>query len=160
MDEIYFNFNKEKSLETVLYLINRLEKATLHSIFKLMYFADTLHLARYGRFITGDSYVAMEYGPVPSATYDMSKNPPMDFSVQGYHLFAKRDAQLECFSESDLICLNHILAQYGSKSFGELTDASHDEAWQATPDNTRISIEAIAKMLKDEDLLDYLQNHY
>ncbi len=39
----------------------------------MMYFADRLHLERYGRFICGDSYVAMKNGPVPSFTYDILK---------------------------------------------------------------------------------------
>jgi hypothetical protein len=33
-----------------------------------MYFADKAHLEQYGRFICGDSYVAMK--PVPIGTYE------------------------------------------------------------------------------------------
>jgi uncharacterized phage-associated protein len=38
-----------------------------------MYFADRKHLEKYGRFICGDSYVAMKHGPVPSEIYDILK---------------------------------------------------------------------------------------
>ena len=38
-----------------------------------MFFADKEHLLDYGRPITGDSYVAMEHGPVPTSTRDILK---------------------------------------------------------------------------------------
>ena len=64
-------FNPEKSLQAVLYVANRLERKDFHKIFKVLYFADREHLTKYGRPITGDTYVAMEYGPVPSMIYDI-----------------------------------------------------------------------------------------
>ena len=39
----------------------------------VLLFADKKHLERYGRFITGDTYSAMENGPVPSFAYDVVK---------------------------------------------------------------------------------------
>ena len=57
----------------ILYVASKLQETTFHRIVKLLYFADKLHLERYGRFITGDRYIAMEYGPVPSNVYDMLK---------------------------------------------------------------------------------------
>jgi uncharacterized phage-associated protein len=66
-------WDKEKAIEAIVYLANRLDKPTKLKIFKLLYFADKLHMSRYGRFIVGDYYVAMKHGPVPSRTYNILK---------------------------------------------------------------------------------------
>ncbi len=68
-----FVFDEDVAIEVILYIANRVPHPTFHLIFKIMYFADKAHLERYGRFICGDSYVAMRNGPVPSVTYDMLK---------------------------------------------------------------------------------------
>lgn len=67
------HFDREKALEVILYIANNLDGATFHSISKMLYLSDKLHLQEYGRLICGDRYIAMEYGPVPSAIYDMLK---------------------------------------------------------------------------------------
>ena len=40
---------------------------------KLIYFADRYHLRTYGRPITNDRYLAMEYGPVASSCKDLAE---------------------------------------------------------------------------------------
>lgn len=74
---LYFKFNEEKALSAILYITKKLMeggiKVGLHKVFKIFYFADQKHLSRYGRPITGDHYIAMEHGPVPSRIYDMVK---------------------------------------------------------------------------------------
>src|SRR5690606_4362468 len=68
-----FKFNRAAALEAILYLAANSRDATLHRVFKLLYFAEKQHLEKYGRMITGDAYKAMEYGPVPSKSYDLTK---------------------------------------------------------------------------------------
>jgi uncharacterized phage-associated protein len=45
----------------------------LSNLSKVMFFADRSHLRQYGRPVTGDLYIAMANGPVPSRIYDMVK---------------------------------------------------------------------------------------
>src|SRR5574340_1046315 len=66
-------FDREKALETILFVAKNLATPTLHSVSKVLYLADKRHLQDYGRLICGDRYIAMEYGPVPSAIYNMMK---------------------------------------------------------------------------------------
>jgi len=66
-------FDREKAIEATLFMAKLLPNPTKHSISKMFYLADKLHLQEYGRLICGDRYIAMEYGPVPSAIYDMMK---------------------------------------------------------------------------------------
>ena len=67
------HFDKVKALNALLFVANRVRRKDFHKIFKIIYFADRQHLADWGRPITGDTYIAMEAGPVPSRMYDMMK---------------------------------------------------------------------------------------
>jgi len=75
-----FKYDEHKAISSLLYIAGHLiglndrkVKPDLHKVFKILYFADQKHLARYGRVIVGDFYIAMDHGPVPSNMYDMVK---------------------------------------------------------------------------------------
>jgi uncharacterized phage-associated protein len=153
-----FAFEPEKGLEAILYLANRLQHPTLHSISKLLYFADQRHLSSYGRFICGDRYVAMKHGPVPSGVYDMlkwaregtgsshrhSEAIERALSVEnGFEVRAARPANLAMLSESDTEAMDWAIQEYGALAFGELTRRSHDAAWTSADDNDMIELAAI-----------------
>ena len=131
-------FNTEKSLQAVLYVANRLKRRDFHKIFKVLYFADREHLAKYGRPITGDTYVAMEYGPVPSMIYDIFKGVRGD----GYQwpqigefkkLFQiKNRYNVEPLQDADQYYLSN-----------EIVEKSHAFAWSKTSLNDRMAIEDI-----------------
>ena len=60
----------QASVHSMLYILNRAgQDLDFHKIFKIMYFAEQKHLAKYGRMITEDSYIKMPNGPVPSYAY-------------------------------------------------------------------------------------------
>lgn len=75
---IKFHFDPEKAVEVILYVASRVRDSGFHRVSKILYFADRDHLAMYGRFICGDSYVAMKNGPVPSGAYDADENDIID----------------------------------------------------------------------------------
>lgn len=166
-----FRFDPEKALNLVLYVAGSVPEATFHTISKVIYFADKLHLQRYGRLICGDSYVAMKHGPVPSEIYDMMKDVRGDgfsehwqvareaFQVKGKATVVPTKApDLEIFSESDLECLRESIQTYGQLDFARLTELSHDAAWNATDDNDIIDLEQIIATLPDGPaLLDHLR---
>jgi hypothetical protein len=70
-DNFAIEFNESKTLNAVLYIVNKIERKDFHKIFKILYFADRNHFADYGRPISGDNYIKMEDGPVPSNLYDI-----------------------------------------------------------------------------------------
>lgn len=169
MNQIKFDFQREKAIESILYLSKRAADPSFHSINKLLYFADKTSLERYGRFICGDDYYAMEYGPVPSNTYDLMKDavdsPGYPFKVEGHTIIPLRESRLEVLSESDIECLDSSLQLYGNVPFWKRNVDSHDDAWKKSWDergasgSIRIPIENIAKLLEDADeLIDYLAN--
>ncbi len=66
-----FDIDKSKAINSMLFVLNQLgaEKSDAHKVFKILYFADQKHLVNYGRPITGDTYVKMQYGPVSCVVY-------------------------------------------------------------------------------------------
>ncbi len=128
-------WDKAKAIESVVYLANRINDPTRMKIFKLLYFADKLHMSKYGRFVTGDFYVAMQHGPVPSRTYNLVKEiergqESTAISVPNNRdILPKRPAEMLEFSETDVECLDEILREYGGTAAKQLRDISHGDAW-------------------------------
>lgn len=161
-----FRFDPEKALNLVLYVAQEVPNATFHTISKVIYFADKLHLQRYGRLICGDSYVAMKHGPVPSEIYDMMKDVRGDGNSDHWHtareafevegratVVPHRAPDFDVFSSSDLECIDESIKDYGHLSFTQLTELSHDAAWNATDDNDMIDLEEIVATLPDSAAL-------
>ena len=165
-------FDREKSMEAVLYIAQKIGgRKDMHKIFKTLYFADKAHLSRYGRSITGDSYIAMSYGPVPSRTDDIFKAVRGDsyFSnraeeLKGYFHFinkyvieADKDADLDYLSDTDVDCLDYAINKCKGKTFGELTEMSHDLAWNNTLRDREMSVKDILRENgENEDYVEYV----
>lgn len=164
-------FDPHKAVEAVLLVASRVANAGFHQISKLLYFADRIHLERYGRLICGDSYVAMQHGPVPSATYDLLKATAgrgdsrwADLAaeafdvVEGYVVRPKRAPDERSLARSEIACLEEVIREHGTKSFGELADLSHDRAWHSADANDFISLDALVETLPNaEQVRDHLR---
>ena len=145
-------FNLQSYIQPVLYILNKAGKALdTHKISKILYFADRDHLAKYGTSISGDTYMKMQFGPVPSTIYDIIK------AVQG-KIIAIASFNEDEFSQSEMQCLDHSIKQYLHKSFSFLTEESHDTAWDAamyTMDELKIAKAGGA----DKNMLLYIKEH-
>ena len=134
----------------------------------MLYLADKACLEKYGRFIFGESYSAMEEGAIPSKAYDLlkriAKEPINELSVKGNDVVPLRDANLDYLSESDIECLDQTIAIYDKASWKMRQDA-HDAAWEKAWNDrgekrsADIPVRSIAESLADsKDLIDYLTN--
>ncbi len=171
-----FNMNKEKIINSMLFILNNLsDKSDLHKIFKILYFADQKHLVTYGFPITGDFYIAMPNGPVPSKSYDVLKAIRGDsfwsniapeykdlFEVEAYTVTAKKKADLDELAESDVECLIESISENRGLTFQQLKDKSHKIAWENARNgennlDNEIDIIDIAKEAEaDEEILKYI----
>ena len=120
--------------------------------------------------ITGDSYIAMKDGPVPSKSYDMLKflrgetswtKPQIDYNdllgVEGwYTLVKKRDADMDELAESNIDLLLSSIEENKDLSFEDLSRKSHQSAWENARNNemsfTDIAIEGKA----NEEVIKYI----
>ena len=158
-----FQFDEEKAIATILHIIKEVrsrgeDKIGLHKIFKILYFADKEHLATWGRPITGDYFVAMNYGPVPSHIYDILKSVKGDsqfiskekyasfFEVHGGKwVVANQDPDLEVLPESGLEALNNAINDNAHLDFNQLVDKSHDQAWEKAVKDGKMSYKRMAQ---------------
>jgi uncharacterized phage-associated protein len=163
-------FHEVKALNAVLYIANRLKRKDFHKIFKILYFSDREHLTEYGRSITGDIYIAMRDGPVPSGIYDIFKSVRGDgfykdnghfsahFSVDDRIINPRHEADLDELSASDIECMDHSLSLYGNLSWRKIREKSHDYAWSSTTINRPISCRDILKEQgASDEFIDYVE---
>ena len=151
-------FDREKTLNALLYVANRVQRKDFHKILKIIYFADRQHLADWGRPITGDTYIAMEAGPVPSRLYDMLKIVRGDsympdseglgryFQIENW-MYVKplKDDDLNKLSANEQEALQEAINRYSSLSYDEIKEKLHDVAWRSTARDFSISWDNIGR---------------
>lgn len=167
-----FKFNITKALCSIGYILKEINnKADFHKVFKIIYFADKKHLVEYGSPISGDFFIAMENGPVPSNIYDLfkeiRKNVNLEknifnqyFSVEErYTITLKNSPDFSYLSKSDIECLENSIQENKNLSFKKLTDKSHDEAYKKADMNNEINFLEMAKDAgADEKTIKYIMS--
>lgn len=162
-------FRKDESIQAILYILEQLHGATdMHKVCKILYYADQLHLSRYARCITGDVYIAMKYGPVPSIINDILKAVRGDSYFSGdefkpyfcfinkYMLKQIQKPNLDYLSDTDVECLNEAITLCKDKSFEQLTQMSHGMAYcHTTPDRTMSFKDILREAGDDEEYIEY-----
>lgn len=160
-----------KILEAIVFVASKVQDPTFHKISKMFWFADKLHLQRYGFAVSDDTYIAMNDGPVPSRIYDILKLARSGHGVvvgidstsiktaiavlgDGRTVAVKRQPNLDFLSESEIECLVDAIAEHGKKSFGQLSDETHDSAWKSVPRNVAIPFREIVKTLPNAEQLE------
>lgn len=160
----------------MLFVVTHLSKpANVYNVLKCLYYADRKHLQEYGRQIYGDTFYALEYGPVPSGAYDIVKyvggrakwdlNFPEALGlleVHGDSLGVRGDPDTDLLSRSDMTCLLEAAQKYGKMPFGKLKKLSHQgKAFENADSNGEMKLadlidelrdgEAVASHLKDRN---------
>lgn len=142
---IRFKLNIDKIIEGMQLLAEHQPGITQYYVGKVFFFADKEHFLDWGRSISGDRYVAMEHGPVPSTIYDLIKdsggepddiidkiNNAVSIHTDGNKrkIFSTNNKLPFNLSKTDKEYLLRSLKEYGKMSFGNLRDISHrDAAW-------------------------------
>lgn len=139
------NFDKQKLTEIVLYILNKTKGLDYYHIFKVIYFANIAHLAKYGFRMTTDEFCALPDGPVPSVLYNCVKNDVLcdkelgtmiqDSIAKGnedayYMLVAKREADMDYLSDADIEEIDKSIKDNAYLPYGELRTKSHGEEWR------------------------------
>lgn len=152
-----FRFDERKGVEALTFIAARWPGITAFYASKVLFFAEKLHLNRYARPIVADTFVAMPNGPVPSALYDFIKGrldlagdpeavaEALTIVEDGYlRITARRDADLETLSESDVECLDEAVEFCRQRGFRLLSELTHRErAWREAPANGPMDYEAL-----------------
>lgn len=161
-------FKYDRAINSLLYILKMLGGTSdMHRLCKILYFADQRHLSEYGRSITGDTYIAMQFGPVPSYVDDILKalrgdsffsSVPEINQLRNCLVFDNRfivrglkAPDMDELSVSDVQCLDYAIGICRDKSFAELTAFSHGLAWNNTQRDRSISIKDILREAGDEE---------
>ncbi|MHB8232901.1 MAG: Panacea domain-containing protein [bacterium] len=169
-ENITFPFEEKIAEETILYVTNTIEIKDIYRVLKVIYFASRFHLERYGRLIYGESFTALQHGPVPQGAYNLIKKYRKEntqdkteypVAICGNDIKALRKADLDFFSESEIECLDEAIKKYGHLSFGDIKKISHTSAYNKADENDYMKIEdIIAEFENGNILLKHLQNPF
>lgn len=177
-----FRPNKRKIIEAVVYLAAKRPRIGVFHVCKVLFYADRNHLRRFGRPILGDTYCAMDDGPVPSFALDIAKlnrrfvsNDLLKIAAEklniddsdGYVRLTARDTFDDTtFSRTDIECLDESIEKYADMPFLELWRMVHDEPeykahYKGGGTSTPIPYEAlIAHNVPNRDLIiEQLREH-
>lgn len=162
-------FDLEKTIQSALYVAEKIKVKDLHRIFKILYFADREHLSKYGRPITGDTYIKMERGPVPTKLYDIFKairgdsfftagNLKEYFTIHGrYFVKPEKKPNLRYLSKTDISELDDSMLKYGELPHENLSKISHNAAWEYAEYSGEMAIENILREAgDDEEYISYI----
>lgn len=161
-------FKYDKAVNSLLYALQQLGgKTDMHKLCKILYFADQRHLSLYGRSITGDTYIAMQFGPVPSCVDDILKAlrgdsffsssveiKPLRKAIVFENRYIVRSLispDMDELSETDVECLSYAISICKDKNFAELTEYSHGLAWNNTRRDREMSVKDILREVGDEE---------
>lgn len=167
-------FKQDIAIQAILYILQRMGgTCDIHRCHKILYFADNEHLSKYGRSITGDAYVRMDFGPVPTCIYDLFKAVRGDsyfasqvddirhdffYFVNNKDIVAVASPKMDHLSESDVEMLDKYIAQMKDKDFNEVSDASHGYAWMHTAKNGVISVrDRLTEMGDSDEYINYIE---
>jgi len=159
-------FDQRKALHAMLFVVTRLPKpANVYNVLKCLYYADRKHLQEYGRQIYGETFYALEHGPVPSAAYEIIKYAngrakwDLQFpealellDVNDIHVSARGPVDTELLSRSDMACLLEAARKYGKMPFGKLKKLSHQgKAFENADPNGEMKLADLIDELRDRE---------
>ena len=73
-------YNRDKLINSIIYLVNNVSHCGKVKLFKLLYFLDFEHYNQTGRSVTGMEYFAWKMGPVPTELYEEIEAPEPDMA--------------------------------------------------------------------------------
>ncbi len=140
----------DKIKAVVLYIVQNFEDGVDYiKLFKILYFAQRAHLAKYGKVIVDDSFRALKHGPVPTYTYKglqiaEGKKLLGDFDdflqnliVKDKKVYATTNPDLDYISGAEKRSLDASIEKYKDIDPYDLSVLSHDSAWQEAIERMR-----------------------
>ena len=146
-------------------------------LFKILYFAQQDHLLKYGKVLIEDSFKALKHGPVPTYTYkalQIAEGKPLEgnfeefltgIEVRDKKVYTSAKPDMDYISGADKRCLDAAIEKYKDTDPYDLSDLSHDSAWeeamariQDDPQKNFITIIDIARAGKaTKEMVDYIR---
>lgn len=148
--------SQQRIVEMALFVLNMTGGLDRFHLFKVLYFAERMHLANWGLPMSHERYYALDYGPVPSELYSAIKEQDNPHSFMGKLfweaveaapdeargiMIAKREPDMTFISKAGIEVLTEAVKEYAHMGFGKLSILSHGVDWKRARekgDNTLI----------------------
>lgn len=119
----------------ILYMLDKCGEIFYTKMNKLLFYVDFLSYKRHGKAITGLSYKAIEYGPVPErwdrvySQFDEILQEPRSYGEkEGIVLVSHGQYNTGVLSTDEVEILNEVCSKFFKKTSSDLTNISHEEA--------------------------------
>lgn len=167
------SFDVGKITHLLLFVIHSFGgKVEMYRLFAILYFADLQHLLKYGRSITGDSYVAMKDCPVPFNVFSIYKQlagdtfKGLDVGIKEFfalntegQIVAIGQYSSDMIAETEIECLFEVIHIYKNMHDDVLLAKMKDNAWQLSDKNGNISLHHLLHVSNvPEDVCTYIEN--
>ena len=155
MDEDYVRFDRAKLKAAAHYVCSQLKPHELGNVklHKVLYFADMLHFADSGEPLTGVDYIKQKFGPtarhLTSVIAELEREGKIRVEIRNFYGFEKRDYVVVhdpdriALGNAGIELLDRVIAFARDRTTSELSELSHDAAWQAADMGERIPYAAV-----------------
>ncbi|MBV6341499.1 Panacea domain-containing protein [Candidatus Magnetobacterium casense] len=137
--------DREKLINAIVYFLTNTRNCGIAKLCKLLYYLDFLHFRETGRSVTGLSYYAWDFGPVPQELYmEVRNNPLPDLRESVYFAFNKgksfapmragKSFDDKHFSKRELRILEDVAFIFKDTTAEDISEASHlpNHPWDET----------------------------
>ena len=136
-DNGYAQLSLNRLRNIMLYILNRCDEVWCTKMNKLLFYTDFMSYRERGMAMTGLSYRAIDFGPVPERWDRVySEFPEVRQELRqvgdfvGSVLIASEESDYSMFTDAELKVLDSICTHFGKMSSREISRISHDEdAW-------------------------------
>jgi uncharacterized phage-associated protein len=135
-----FHFDAKKAIQAIGVLLRHDQVTQMNSmrILKLLYLAERDVLRQSGRSITGDSFTALERGPVLENLYSLIRDQHSEFSVfdeyyrrERFTLKQLKDPDIDELSEFEIDAIQRTAAAHAERDEWALAQFTHElPEWQ------------------------------
>jgi uncharacterized phage-associated protein len=137
VDNGYAQLSLSRLKNIMLYILNRCDEVWCTKMNKLLFYTDFMSYRERGMAMTGLSYRAIDFGPVPERWDRVySEFPEVRQELRqvgdfvGSVLIASAEADNTMFTDAELKVLDAICTHFGKMTSREISRISHDEeAW-------------------------------
>ncbi len=129
----------------LLLILNKCGEVWVTKMNKLLFYIDFASYRDYGMAISGLTYRAIDYGPVPErwdrvySQFDSIRQEPRSIGdYDGCVLLTEKNADETLFTEQELKVIDHICETFKNCSSRDLSAISHfEEAWALNHENAQ-----------------------
>lgn len=142
-----YRFSSRKAIHVLLFMLQCLggKGVNVNRLFLLLYFADLKHMGKYGSMVTGDTYIALKFGPAPFYILQLIKqlkDAPIEKAEHNYKHYFKLEEDCELvartsydithLSSSEVECMYETIHELKAYPLQDLCEKAKQRGWTSS----------------------------